>query len=189
VEIAEILNTQERHRIQIIAKDIARSLLIVVVWDLDQNIECSMFQMKMEKNTKPENYLVKGMNEKYNYFFNQNFIIDLEYNIPIQKVNKVSMRSKTMNKKWRDQRKIFDDGSKYLNIEEQHKLQYAYTRRDLAFWRDIEEQGNNVKLIEDNSNLDQFMQIFCEYSLFHKFAENVDIIEMIHRKFKTALDD
>lgn len=45
-----------------------------------------MFQHKGEKNTSAENYVVRGLNEKLNYFMDEHQIIDLEYRVPLQKI-------------------------------------------------------------------------------------------------------
>lgn len=79
-----------------------KNVMIIATWDLDQNVECSMCQIKVDPNTKPENYLVKGMNEKYNYFVSEHFIIDLEYNMPIQSIVGNTMRGKGIGKKLLD---------------------------------------------------------------------------------------
>jgi hypothetical protein len=71
----------------------------------------------VEPGTKPENYLVKGMNEKYNYFVNKTFILDLEYNVPVQAITGNTLLGKGVNKKLVDQRKIFEDCSRFLSID------------------------------------------------------------------------
>jgi hypothetical protein len=43
VEISKIVNTNPRHRIQIVAKDLVQNVLIIVTWDLESNTECSMY--------------------------------------------------------------------------------------------------------------------------------------------------
>jgi len=70
VEICSIINTSERKHIQIVAKDMKRKVMIVVTWNLEENVEAAMFQVKIEDGTRPENYVVKGMNQKFNYFIN-----------------------------------------------------------------------------------------------------------------------
>jgi len=65
--------------------------LVVVVWDFENDIEVSMFQLDIQPNTKPENYICKGMNQKRNYFVDPHQIFDLEYNIPFQSANNNSM--------------------------------------------------------------------------------------------------
>jgi len=57
---------------------------MIVSWDFIKNIEIATLQQKCEPESKPENYIVKGINEKMNYYVNQYQIFDLEYNIPLQ---------------------------------------------------------------------------------------------------------
>ena len=37
----------------------------------DQNIEYSMLQFNIEMETRPENYVVRGLDQKVNYFVNE----------------------------------------------------------------------------------------------------------------------
>ena len=34
-----------------------------------------------------DNHVIKGMNQKMNYFLNQYYLTDLEYNIPLRQTN------------------------------------------------------------------------------------------------------
>jgi len=49
--------------------------------------------------------------------------------------------------------------------------------------------GENKETIKLNTKLSQFNVIYDGYSLFHYFAQKVDVIEMIHDKFRSALED
>lgn len=71
VEINNLYSTSEPDQIQIIAKDIAKSILFIVTWDLIKNIEVSMLQIRTDPATSPENYIIKGMNQRMNYFITQ----------------------------------------------------------------------------------------------------------------------
>lgn len=53
--------------IQIIAKDAIDNVLIILTWDLTNNREVNILQIRPDKNTYPENYIVKGLNQKFNY--------------------------------------------------------------------------------------------------------------------------
>mgnify|MGYP000938046092 CR=1 FL=1 len=55
----------------------------MLTWDLDENKEYTMLQYESERGKKPENYIVKGVSEKLNYFLNEFQIYDLEFNIPM----------------------------------------------------------------------------------------------------------
>jgi len=72
--------------IQIVAKDNVQNILLVITWDCERNVEYSMVQVKCDPGTSPENYVVRGMNNKLNYFVDEYQIYDLEYQIPQQSV-------------------------------------------------------------------------------------------------------
>jgi len=44
------------------------------------------------------------------------------------------------------------------------------------FWKDISDQGSDEKTIQDNMFLYEFAYIFDNYSLFHHFADDVELI-------------
>ena len=124
----------------------------------------------MPAGLKPENYIVKGMNEKYNYFAGLHFIVDLEYNVPIQAIANNSLAENGISQTLVNQRKVFEDCSRYLSIDHPNALMFAENRMNLLFWSQIQEMGNATKLIRDNTDLDQFTVIYSEFSLFHFFA-------------------
>jgi hypothetical protein len=66
---------------------------------------------------------------------------------------------------------------------------FAHNRINLLLWSQIEEMGSLTNLIRDNTRLDQFSVIYSEFSLFHFFAHNVEVIEMIHFVYKQNLED
>ena len=94
VEIFNVRTTCQPHIIQIIAKDNTDNILIILTWDFKDNTEISMYQQNCTSDEYPENYVVKGLNEKMNYFINQQQIIDLESNIPLQKSKHNSLKLK-----------------------------------------------------------------------------------------------
>ena len=143
----------------------------------------------MDQGQKPENYVVRGMNQKYNYFVNKNFIIDLEHNMPMQSVSNVSLMGKGGSKTYPNQRKIFEDDSRYLNLDNPNLITFPQSRMDMLFWKNIVEKGENIETIEENTTLAQFNEVYDGYSLFHYFAENVNVIEMIHNRFLLASQD
>lgn len=68
VEIAKIWSTCKKKELQIVANDYDQNILIILTWDFKLNIEVSMLQVQSEDGTRPENYIVRGMNKKMNYF-------------------------------------------------------------------------------------------------------------------------
>jgi hypothetical protein len=72
-----------KHLIQIVGKDSHKKLLVIITWNFEKNTEESMFQLPYRDDLLPENSVVTGMNQKMNYYKNENHIFDLEFNIPI----------------------------------------------------------------------------------------------------------
>ena len=84
VEITKVFATSDFKVYQIIAKDTEKNVLIILTWDFARDIEVSMLQVPCDGGLRPENYIVRGMNQKMNYFINKHQIFDLEFNIPMQ---------------------------------------------------------------------------------------------------------
>ena len=57
---------------------------------------------------------------------------------------------------------------------------------DLILWKSISELGEQPQHIKSNTELLQFNQRFDENSLFHYFASNIQVVEMLHKRFKDA---
>ena len=64
-----------------------KNILKIITWDLIEDMERGMMQIKPDKSNDIGNHIVKGMNEKLNYFYDQYKILDLEFNIPILQKN------------------------------------------------------------------------------------------------------
>ena len=65
-------------------------------------------------------------------------------------------------------------------------MKFPITRMDLLFWRDIKYLGLKPKQIQKNAKLSHFNKIYNEYSLFHFFAGNTQVIEIIYDLYKEA---
>ena len=133
IEIHNLRSTALPHLIQIIAKDGADGVLVVLTWDFEKNIEMAVWQEQYEKGEYPHNYIVKGLDEKMNYFVSKHQVYDLEYNMPIQKALVCSF-AKSKRTDFNKQRKIYSDESRYLSVDDQNMLIYPVTRMDLLFW-------------------------------------------------------
>ena len=83
---------------------------------------------------RPENYVVRGMDTKINYFVNEHQIYDLEYNIPMQTSGSNSMMGNGIGSKIPNQRKIFKDSSISLSVDQGEVLNNPVCRMDLIFW-------------------------------------------------------
>lgn len=90
-EIIKIIETDtcENHKyiLQIVILDHDTNVLKILTWNFESNMEESCLQLHMNAHEEVGYHIVKGMNYKANYFLNQNFIFDLEYNIPIMQQN------------------------------------------------------------------------------------------------------
>ena len=46
-----------------------KNILKIITWDLIEDMERGMMQIKPDKSNDIGNHIVKGMNEKLNYFY------------------------------------------------------------------------------------------------------------------------
>ena len=138
-------------------------------------------------------HVVKGMNLKMNYLINQNHVIDLEYNIPLRQtcVNQdldpscVSYTKQLNNiTNMFNQRKIYQDGAKFLGTEKSSVLFYPLSRMDLVLWQSIYALGEDPDLIANSCDLDACNIVIDGNSLFHYFADNAELVERIHEMFE-----
>lgn len=111
--------------------------MIVVTWDFVDNNEYSMFQHKGERNTSAENYVVRGLNERLNYFMGENQIFDLEYNVPIQKLENNPHIGIGVGYKFLNQRKVYWDNSRILSTSHSNSLYLPMTRMNITFWKNL----------------------------------------------------
>jgi hypothetical protein len=88
-----------------------------------------------------------------------------------------------------NQRKIYKDSTISLCVDHGSILNNPVCRIDLIFWLNITDLGEKIEDISENTSLEQFNTIYGGLSLIHHFADNVDVIEMLHDKFLTAKAD
>jgi len=150
VEICQLFSTCVPHHLQIVAKDNQKQIILIVTWDTLKNIEVTCMQRKTDPNTKQENYVIKGMNRKMNYYIDQHSIFDLEFNLPIQESTIIS-DLKTGIKDFRQQRKIYENTSRFIGIDSPHMVYFPTTRLDILFWKSIVDLGEDPKQIQENS--------------------------------------
>ena len=89
-----------------------------------------------------------------------------------------------MHQKYAQCRKVYQDSSRFLGLEQQNLLNFPLTRMDILLWKCIVDLGNKPQLILENTELYQLSQTFDNNSLFHHFASYIDVMEMIHERFK-----
>jgi len=75
-----------------------------------------------------------------------------------------------------EQVQIYEDSSRSLGIEYPNFMKFPITRMDLLFWNNIKNLGLKPKQISKNTRLSQFNKIYNDYSLFHFFAGNTEVI-------------
>lgn len=85
-----------------------------------------------------------------------------------------------------NQRKVFQDGMKFLGTEKASCLFYPLCRMDLILWRDINSLGESADLIEKSCTVEDCNIVVDGNSLFHYFADNSEIIEAMNKLFLTA---
>jgi cephalosporin-C deacetylase-like acetyl esterase len=74
------------HLAQITTKDWENKIMKLISWNFDLNMEESNLQMPYNPQ-EDSGHLIKGMVEKRNYYYCKDFIIDLEFNIPLLQRN------------------------------------------------------------------------------------------------------
>ena len=60
---------------------------------------------------------------------------------------------------------------------------------DLLFWHNIVQLGEDSTTISKNISLERLNVVYNGYSLFHYFNDNIDVISMMHDKFKTKREE
>ena len=60
---------------------------------------------------------------------------------------------------------------------------------DLLFWQNIDHIGEDPTTISKNITLDRLNVVYNGYSLFHYFNDNIEVISMMHDKFKTKREE
>lgn len=129
-----------------------------------------------------------------NYFIDEDYLIELDSNIPLRQANVnqyidtsvVNYNKQLGNlEKLNNQRKLFDDDRKFLGIEKANCLFFENTRMDIALWRDLNAHGESPELIRDSCSIDQMNIGFNGASLFHYFALNAHVIDVMRHKMIT----
>jgi len=63
-------------------------------------------------------------------------------------------------------------------------LKFPITKLDISFWDSIQDLGVKPDLIKANTKLEDYLKVFSDFSLFHYFAGNIDVIQIIYDKYK-----
>lgn len=87
------------------------------------------------------------------------------------------MNKNTITKQKYNIKKVFNKNDRQLSSEKNNILNYPYSRRDLLLWQNINNNfGNDPKVINDNTDLKDFLTVYKNITLFHHFFDNPDII-------------
>jgi len=73
-----------------------------------------------------------------------------------------------------------------LHPNKGNKLLFATGRRNIKFWVDTEAKNSPIDVINEHFSLESYRIVFEGVSLFHYFAHNPDIIQMIFDKYNKA---
>jgi len=96
------------------------------------------------------------------------------------------MTGKGIGTQYIDQRKIYEDGTRSLSIDNPSLLNFPCSRMDIQFWNNIVLLGSDTTMIKHNTTISNFNVVYDDHSLFHYFSDNVEVMEMIHDKFMQA---
>ena len=61
-----------------------------------------------------------------------------------------------------------------------NNINFVHCRMDLLFWKNIVDKNDDLDSIRQNVTYDRFETVYNGNSLFHYYAKNVDVIEIIH---------
>ena len=195
IEVIKMIETTKKNHLQVVAMDHDEGIYTILTWNFDENIEFNCKQTIPDPKDDVGYHVVKGMNLKMNYLLNQHHLIDLEYNIPLRQTcvdQKLDPQCTSYNAQLKmvtdlfNQRKIYQDGMKFLGVEKASCLFYPLSRMNLILWRDINLLGEDADLIKGSCSLDDCNIVIDGISLFHYFADNSELIESIHQMFINA---
>ena len=190
-EIIKLVETANKNCLQILAKNHQKNIIFIVTWDFEQNIEKNMYQVLPCDSATIGTHIVKGMNYKMNYYIDEDYVIDLDCNIPLRQMNvnqgidtccvSYSKQLRYLDRLF-NQRKLFEDNRKFLGVEKAHSLFFDLSRMDVLLWKDINAIGESAELINSSCTIDSLNLCFGGVSLFHYFAPDANIIEVIRNK-------
>ena len=84
MEIVKTFETLKKNWIQIVCKDHAMDVFSVITWDFEIQMEQRHLQQVIDENSDVGYHVVKGMNQKLNYYIDKHKLIDLEFGIPVR---------------------------------------------------------------------------------------------------------
>ena len=83
------------------------------------------------------------MYQRLNYLVDPLYVYDLEFNIPYSRNTSQGAEGELIVNqlqsiiKWQNQRKIYEDSSRFLDIEKPYLLNFSDNRMDILFWDNV----------------------------------------------------
>ena len=133
--------------------------------------------------------MVRGLNEKLNYFMDEHNITDIEFRVPLQKITDNSHMGNGIGFKFLNQRKIYWDNTRFLSTRHNNALYLPRTRMNVTFWKNLFDLGEDPAILRSSTDFSQFNQEFEGYSLFHYYAKDQEVIRMLHKKYLEVKND
>ena len=131
---------------------------MIATWDLELNVEKSMFQISSNYDS-PEKYFMQGVKntkgasqnsksdalnliEKLqqgsrNYFLHDNIVYDLENNLPYMYLPKGWGNYDDYNPNYPNERNMFINASKCLSVNDPNMLVFAFSQKNVQYWNEI----------------------------------------------------
>ena len=82
-------------------------------------------------------------------------------------------------------KKVYKDSSRLLGIAKPHHLIFDHTLKDIQYVTDVIKSNDPVAILDNlDSVLPLFRLKFCGQSLFHYFAGNMKIVNVIQLVFE-----
>ena len=189
VWIQDIFPTGIDDLIQIfLINDITRRLF-VITWNLQLNREHSNFQTTFDDSTNPEYLLLRtwGSNtaQKFNMMLDHGALINLQSNLPVQFFDIENERdwcpSGELKKNVQGQRKVQQDGRKYLELTHPGRIQHFISYTDWTYWVRYEQSRDQHELQRGRiTQISPIARFPDGISVFHTFATNVKVLDAIN---------
>lgn len=134
---------------------------------------------------KAENYVVRGINQKMNYYIGKYQIIDLYNNVPIQSVSNLlyNRADKIIKSPYQNSIKVYKDGSKSLCVDCPHILNIASSRMQIQLWKSFIDSEEPIQNKFAALGLKSFTKVLDGLSLFHYLADDEKFMTLVHQDY------
>jgi hypothetical protein len=106
-----------------------------IVWDIINNIEYSHIQVKFNaKDPDPSVRVVKGLNQKFNYFCAHHYFYDLQFYFPLKFLKSFNRDNvPPLDTKNYNQKNMSKNVSEYLDLISKNTIVYSFTSHSLFY--------------------------------------------------------